>query len=171
MATTTNNGWTIPASTDYVKDGYAAIDTLGQAIDTSVGTGLLAWQSYTPTLTGWGVGNGTWDARYCKMGKTVQITIAFTAGSTTTFATGFTFSLPAGMTAKSIAGFVGTSSIACGVNATGIVTLPTTTTARVFVNDAAVAYTRAANITSTGPVPGSWGTGNTVWAQITLEII
>ena len=37
MATsTTNFGWTIPSDTDLVKDGAAAIRTLGQGIDTSM---------------------------------------------------------------------------------------------------------------------------------------
>lgn len=37
MATTTTNfGWTIPSDTDLVKDGAAAIRTLGQGIDTSM---------------------------------------------------------------------------------------------------------------------------------------
>lgn len=171
MATTTNNAWTIPVSTDLVKNGATAISTLGSAIDTSIGTGLLAWQAYTPTLTGWGVGNGTWDARYCKMGKTVSIAITFTAGSTTTYGTGFTFSLPAGMTARAAAGYIGTSAVASSVNATGIVTLPTTTTVRVFVNDSGNPYARAANITSTGSVPGVWSSGSTVQAFITLEIV
>lgn len=35
MATTTNFGWTTPDNTDLVKDGAAAIRTLGSAIDTS----------------------------------------------------------------------------------------------------------------------------------------
>jgi hypothetical protein len=34
--TTTNFGWTIPSDTDLVKDGAAAIRTLGQGIDTSM---------------------------------------------------------------------------------------------------------------------------------------
>jgi hypothetical protein len=37
MATTTPNyGWTVPTSTDYVKDGATASETLGDAIDASV---------------------------------------------------------------------------------------------------------------------------------------
>ena len=36
MATTTNFGWTTPNDTDLVKDGAAAIRTLGSAIDTSM---------------------------------------------------------------------------------------------------------------------------------------
>lgn len=167
MATTTNNGWTIPASTDYVKDGYAAIDTLGQAIDTSVGTGLLAWQSYTPTLSGWTVGNGTWDARYCKIGKTVHVSIAFTDGSTTGETTQFVFSLPPGLPAKTLPGFIGTSSLSTTPNAVGVVNLYSSTTARVFVNAASGSYTQATNI-ATG-VPGTWAAGDVVVAFITYE--
>jgi hypothetical protein len=36
MPTTTNFGWTTPADTDLVKDGAAAIRTLGSGIDTSL---------------------------------------------------------------------------------------------------------------------------------------
>jgi len=35
MPTTSNFGWTTPADTDLVKDGAAAIRTLGNGIDTS----------------------------------------------------------------------------------------------------------------------------------------
>ncbi len=38
MATTTPNfGWSVPTSTDYVKDGATAIETLGDAIDERFG--------------------------------------------------------------------------------------------------------------------------------------
>jgi hypothetical protein len=38
MATTTPQfGWSVPTSTDYVKDGAAAIETLGDAIDARFG--------------------------------------------------------------------------------------------------------------------------------------
>ena len=36
MATTTNYGWTTPDDTDLVKDGAAAISTLGSSADTTV---------------------------------------------------------------------------------------------------------------------------------------
>ena len=35
MATTTNFGWTVPVSTDLVKNGATAISTLGSGVDTS----------------------------------------------------------------------------------------------------------------------------------------
>ena len=42
MPTTTNYGWTTPADTDLVKDGAAAIRTLGSSIDTTVFTNASA---------------------------------------------------------------------------------------------------------------------------------
>jgi hypothetical protein len=81
MATTTNNGWTTPNDTDLVKDGALAIRTLGNGVDTSVGTGLLAWQSWSPTLSGgWLNGNGVWTAKYAKLGKIVYAVGSFVLG-------------------------------------------------------------------------------------------
>jgi hypothetical protein len=59
MPTTTNNGWTIPADTDLVKNGALAIRTLGNAIDTTLGVyvasspGLvkLSTQTFTTAST------------------------------------------------------------------------------------------------------------------------
>lgn len=54
MATTTNYSWTTPDDTDLVKDGAAAIRTLGSAVDTTTKnlnpqttTGALAYRSAT----------------------------------------------------------------------------------------------------------------------------
>jgi hypothetical protein len=94
MATTTPlNGWPVPTSTDYVADGAVAIEALGDAIDTSVGSGLLAWTSYTPTLTGLSVPNGTIIARYSKIGRVVNGYIRIVLGSGFTI-TDLNFSLP-----------------------------------------------------------------------------
>jgi hypothetical protein len=45
MGTTTNNGWTYPESTDLVKDGATAIETLATDIDTTLGV-------YSPATPG-----------------------------------------------------------------------------------------------------------------------
>jgi hypothetical protein len=45
MGTTTNNGWTYPESTDLVKDGATAIETLATDIDTTLGV-------YAPSTSG-----------------------------------------------------------------------------------------------------------------------
>ena len=104
MATTTpNNGWAVPTSTDYVKDGATAIETLGDAIDTSVGTGLLAWTNWTPTITpqsGTLTSTTINNARYVQLGKIVSIQLDFTITNNGTAAGSIFFSLPAGRTAR-----------------------------------------------------------------------
>jgi hypothetical protein len=159
MATSPLFGWEEPDDVDLVKDGAAAIRTLGNAIDTSMGdllggttgqvlskasntnmdftwvaqddsnaiqnaivdakgdliaataadtparlavgsndtllvadstasTGLKwagAWTTWSPSVSGFTLGNGTQVARYCQIGKTVFIEYSFTMGSTSTF--------------------------------------------------------------------------------------
>jgi hypothetical protein len=93
--TTTNNGWDIPQSSDYVKQGADAIATLGQDIDTAVGTGLLAWTAYTPTFTNLTLNNGTIDFKYAQLGKNVFVRGTLTWGSTTSAtASGLVISTP-----------------------------------------------------------------------------
>ena len=94
MATTSNNGWTIPADTDLVRDGALAIRTLGNGIDTSFGKWLSTW---TPTIggVGWSLGNGTVTGRYHRIGDTVHYYLQMVWGSTTTSGTGgLTLTLP-----------------------------------------------------------------------------
>jgi hypothetical protein len=57
MATTTPNyGWDVPTSTDYVKDGATAIETLGDDIDASMFTALAGKKALqhitTSTISG-----------------------------------------------------------------------------------------------------------------------
>jgi hypothetical protein len=102
MATTTpNNGWAVPTSTDYVKDGATAIETLGDAIDTSVGTGLLAWTSYTPVLTSQTGSITSYTvntAKYVRLGKIGILRFSITITNNGTGATSNFITLPAGFT-------------------------------------------------------------------------
>jgi len=131
MATTTNYAWETPDDTDLVKDGAAAIRTLGSSIDTTtkalnpsttlgdieyrsstantntrLGIGTTGqvltvaggvpswatpaaggtWSAWTPTLTGFSLGNGTMVARYSQIGKTVNAWFRFQFGSTSSLA-------------------------------------------------------------------------------------
>ena len=163
MATTTpNNGWAVPTSTDYVKDGALAIETLGDAIDTSVGTGLLAWQSWSPTLSGgWLNGNGTWTAKYAKLGKIVIATGYFVVGSTTTKGTSLIANLPVtALTTTNINGFAW-----CGTSSSSgfsplIVRPASTTTFNLFASNAAGTYVAAGDVTATAPI--TWATGSVI---------
>jgi hypothetical protein len=159
MATVTpNNSWPVPTSTDYVKDGATAIEALGDAIDTSVGEGLLAYQTWAPTLSGsWANGNGTWTARYAQLGKTVFVSGRFQIGSTTTKGTTLVVSLP--VIAQAEANYLNASVRfdPTGLNSIGTATLNGTSGIRLWAINVAGTYTSRANITAT--VPAVWTTG------------
>lgn len=52
------------------------------------------WRTYTPTFSGMSLGNGTTQARYSVVGKTVNVTLTVFAGSTTTYSGTIAISLP-----------------------------------------------------------------------------
>lgn len=84
MATTANNGWDVPVSTDLVRNGATAIKTLGDSIDASVGK--LTYTSFTPSITGtgsgWALGTGSSSTgSYCQIGKTVFLDAQITLGT------------------------------------------------------------------------------------------
>jgi hypothetical protein len=168
MATTTNNGWETPDDTDLVKDGALAMRTLGQAIDTSVGTGLLAWQTWAPTLSsGWLNGNGTYDAKYCKIGKIVHWRVTFTVGSTTTKGTGMVISLPVTAAATNspmgAVGFLTTGS----TRYIASVLFNNTTTVSIGTTVASATYATWNTMTATTPF--TWATGDIVILAGTYE--
>jgi hypothetical protein len=161
MATTTpNNGWAVPTSTDLVTNGALAIETLGDAIDASVGTGLLAWQTYAPTLSGgWANGNGTYAyAKYAKLGKLVFFAVDFTIGSTTTKGTTMTMSLPVTAASSSMLFTAqGIGSISGTVYQTIWFGASTTSMTCAVLNSAGT-YTTRTNITAA--IPGTWATND-----------
>ena len=170
MATTTpNNGWPVPTSTDYVKDGATAIESLGDAIDTSVGEGLLAWQTWAPTLSaGWANGNGTWTARYAQLGKIVFAEGLFTVGSTTTKGTNLDISLPVNAQANALSSCVTTNTV--GGAATYLLWFNLnagTQKLTCFAQSASGSFVLRNNITST--IPATWATGDIVRFNITYE--
>jgi hypothetical protein len=169
--TTTNNGWDYPTSTDYVKDGATAIETLATDIDTSVGTGLLAWTSWSPTLSGgWLNGNGVWTASYAQIGKIVHVRGKFVVGSTTTKGTGLTISLP--VTAATAA--VNSTSIPPALTIVGGSNtqilwgfVGTSTTFTLFALNAAATYLQRTGVTAT--VPQTWATSDEIHFSFTYQ--
>lgn len=169
MATTTNNGWETPDDTDLVKDGALAIRTLGEEIDTSVGEGLLAWQSWAPTLgTGWANGNGTWNAKYCQIGKTVHFWAEFVLGSTTTKGSTMTISLPVtAANAKSAEGSTHSILTDGAVRYLGVVIGSTTTAINLGTSVANATYTTWNAMSATTPF--TWATGDSLTIGGTYE--
>jgi hypothetical protein len=173
MATTTPlNGWPVPTSTDYVKDGATAIESLGDAIDASVGSGLLAWQSFAPTLgAGWANGNGVWfTGSYCKLGKIVFVRASFSIGSTTTKGTGLNLNLPVTASANAVGTQSGplTPVTAGGVNTHLLYgQLAGTGQFAFFAVNAAGTYLTRTGVTSA--IPATWQTGDVINFNFSYE--
>ena len=174
MATTTNNGWETPDDTDLVKDGALAMRTLGQDIDTSVGTGLLAWQSYTPTLGGTGWSLGTTGAssvgQYVQLGKTVHFSIRMVFGTSgATFGAGRpTVTLPINAASSSADFIVDIAYNDSGSNLRYQGTADyATSVLDLFVWNAASTYVVTAGVTSS--VPMTWAASDAIFISGTYE--
>lgn len=160
MATTTNNGWTTPNDTDLVKDGALAIRTLGNAIDTSVGTGLLTWQSYTPSVGSWSIGNAVFDSKYVKIGKTVIWNMKVTSGSTTAYGNP-SFTLPVqAVTGNSYMNPAVAGMLVAGNFYQGFVWVSTISQCNISVSNAASTYLTVSSLSTS--VPATWNTGSTI---------
>ena len=169
--TTTNNGWDIPQSSDYVKLGADAIATLGQDIDTAVGTGLLAWTSWAPTLGNtWANGNGVWNAEYCQLGKIVHVRATFTLGTTTTKGASIpSVSLPvtASTTALPLMASPCPATVAGGSGQLIFPSITTTTTISLYVFNSGGTYLARNNMTNT--VPATWATNDVFQLAFSYE--
>ena len=126
-----------------------------------------AWTSFTPTLTAWAVGNGTYDSFYTQIGKTVIWRCKFTAGTTTTFVGSPVLTLP--VTAKS-----GTLNQPFAVNLgaagsiyPGLGYINTTTTVNFVAQNTAGTY--AINATIAAAVPNTWASTNVISFVVVYE--
>jgi hypothetical protein len=130
-----------------------------------------AWTSWSPTLSGgWANGNGTWEAFYTQIGKTVHVDAAFTLGSTTTKGVTLTMSLP--VTAKRpgthVRRTIGNAIAFLGSGFHMLTMLNNTTTSvTLYGINTATSYAQAASITTV--IPGTWGTGDSFHVSFTYE--
>lgn len=98
MATTTPYfGWSVPTSTDYVKDGATAIETLGDSIDDSMKSGLntadflhVRDEKASGTASG-SITSGAWRTHVLNTVKTNTITGASLASNQITLPAGTYF--------------------------------------------------------------------------------
>ena len=135
----------------------------------------VAWTAYTPTWASTGaapvLGNGTIAGRYRKFGKTLDLRITLTMGTTTTYgAIAWYFTTPSSLTGAgggdqllsllyqntSVAGYLGAATIAVGGSAI-VLTVDTSAAG------GGVTYPSAT-------VPFAWGTGDIIILQGTIEI-
>jgi hypothetical protein len=146
--TTTNNGWAYPTSTDLVTNGATAIQSLADGIDTSTGTGLLTWASWSPTLSGgFANGNGVWTARYAK-GVNLSITLPVTAQAVS--------NMP----------FI-VRYLCAGQEGVALAYVSTTTTLVVRIINVSSTYPVVTGVTAT--TPGTWTTSDEIEIAFTYE--
>lgn len=152
MATTAFNNWSTPDDTGYVKDGASNIRTLGSAIDTSVGTGLLAWKTnFAPVMTGW-TGAGTWQTAWVQIGKTVHFQAKFSPTSTTGIGAA-SISLPVAAKVSAAQSFTA-HMVAGGTNFVGGGRITSTTTISVYAWNSSTTYLTPASFAAA--VPTNW---------------
>lgn len=169
MASTTNNGWATPDDTSLVKDGASAIRTLGSAIDTSVGTGLLAWTAYTPTFTNFTLGNGSIGFAYAQLGKIMLIRGGMTLGTTSSFSGTISISLPVNSLAVSgnpLVGSVRLTDVATQ-NYYGFVQIATASTIQLIALNASTTWLTGSTVNTTTPF--TWGTGDDIRFFLTYQ--
>lgn len=68
-----------------VTGGVARLVADSAGLLSGTGTSLGAWTSYTPTLGGFAIGDGTAAGAYCKIGKTVIFRARIVMGASSTF--------------------------------------------------------------------------------------
>lgn len=95
---------TLPSGTLAAGAGLPAAWT--QQVGLSITALGSAWPTYTPTLTGFTLGNGTTTGRYLQVGKKVEMVAVFTFGSTSAAASAIpTLSLPVNAVAANFGDF------------------------------------------------------------------
>jgi hypothetical protein len=151
-----------------IADANVTVDKMAATMGAgTAGTG--AWDSWTPTLSGITIGNGTVVAKYIQIGKTVIAAFTFTFGSSSTMGTGIV-SLPVTASANYTVTKNDLGSAVmddAGTNYIGIVRLETTTTVRPIVGVANATYLSGAGLSSS--VPMTWATGDILTWTITYE--
>lgn len=150
MPNTTHLALPYPSGTD-APQGNLQIQALAEALDPLVGG---PWQSYTPTYSG-NIGNGSLEARYKKIGRTVHLYVNLTFGSTTT--TG-TFGFPVSAVGSRNVG----TCVCRDLSAT-----QTYTMLAMQSSTAIQIRGSAGSISSTSPF--TWATGDEIAFQMTYE--
>ena len=154
--------------------GMLALTTDNNEIDYYDGSDWVSalpilWSSYTPTFTNFTLGNGTINFTYVQIGKTVHVRGLITLGSTSSVTGSIIFSLPVSQATTLSAPALGNTRMAeSGASAwAGIVLAQSPTTVNCVTTNVAGTYPL---ITSTGStVPFTWGTADTLTANITYQ--
>jgi hypothetical protein len=136
-------------------------------IPNSGATNFANWISYTPTFTNLTVGNGTTEARYRRLGNTIDIVFKFTLGSTSSISSFPTITLP--VNAKYTGAMIGNNSyIDSGTTYyVGRSLVASASTVWFGADNASATYSTVATLSST--VPFTWGSTDVIFVTMSYE--
>lgn len=148
-----------------------ADSTAATGLDWKTAAEQYPWAAYTNTTGGITLGNGTLSSRYQQIGKTVNVEILFTLGSTSAITGTPTFSLPAGLTAK-VSSYTLNGTVSLGdygaATYVGLAGNPTGTGIYIAAfNTAGNWGVEAGSISAT--VPFTWTTNDYIAVKMTYE--
>ena len=127
--------------------------------------------AYTPTMTGWAVGNGTLSGTYNRVNKMVTFSVRLVCGSTTTFVGNPIFSAPFAYTTGSEFDS-GVNGLAYDASANTRYFLSsnavTTTTFASLISQTNGAYLGTA-VSITSAIPMTWATGDVLLHTFTYQ--
>jgi hypothetical protein len=138
--------------------------------DSTAATGIKwggAWTTWTPTLTGITLGNGTQYARYAQIGKTVFVEYQLTFGSTTTITSPAYISVPVNMALYGNISFLGEYLDSGVAGYAALIGCPNGALFELACYAANQTYLVGAGISST--VPFTWTTNDRVSFRATYE--
>jgi hypothetical protein len=173
FASSAARGSAIPAPVEgmvsYLADADFYESWTGSSWAPLIGSGN--WIPYTPTLTNMTQGNGTINAAYSRIGKTINVRFRFVLGSTSSIAAsgGKTVSLPFNFASNIFSQFdiVGTGSANFPGSGLVIPIVFTSNTVLLTVVTTGGTYSGLADISNT--VPFTWGATNTLTFVMTYE--
>lgn len=135
-----------------------------------------AWVSYTPTVSTWGLGNGTITGAYQKVGRLVHAEVEITFGSTSTFSAGIAIGLPVNRASFTSTGGKPVGIVACrdassGDQFQGIALLNQSVNnivnVALFVHNNAYNHTTYQEVAPT--LPFTWTTSDSMLLSFTYE--
>jgi hypothetical protein len=194
---TTNFGWVMPVAADLVTNLPAQFDTFGQAVDTSMSelkggttgqflaktsatnmdftwTTIASWTNYTPTATGWTIGNGViTNTKYAQIGKIVFVVVNFNFGTTSSVTSQIRVSLPVNSVANGTPILSSTckmSDASASQTFTGFVVqnAGNNTSVDLLVQRASGTYVDQVNVNST--IPMTWTTSDSFSLAFSYEV-
>lgn len=155
-ASTTNAPYISATGTDTNIDIALNAQGSGDLKANGLPMGAKAWGSWTPTWVNLTVGNGTVNAKYIQIGKTIFYRVDVSFGSTTTIAAACTFTLPVTSVARTGQGENLIGSIyyyddSSGARNRGDVEWASTTTGRLNVYRTDLTYLQKSDISAAIP--------------------